>query len=97
MNNNGSFKNFSYVALGRIVTAGLFGIFYLTFATFLDPDTYGQMSYFIAIAGTASVISRFGLPLSVTVYRAKEKHVLAKQANVLSVITTGASRVFQVS
>ena len=97
MTHNGSFKNFSHVALGRIVTAGLFGIFYLTFATFLDPDTYGQMSYFIAIAGTASIISRFGLPLSVTVYRAKEKHVLANQANVLSVITTGAASIILLS
>lgn len=91
MSQNSSLKNFSIVTLGKIITVGLYSGFYLIFATILEPETYGQMSYLIAIAGTASIVSRFGLPLSVIVYRAKEEHVLSNQINVLSVITTGVA------
>ena len=41
---NKHFKNFSYVAIGRAVSAALHGIFYLVFATIFNPDAYGQMS-----------------------------------------------------
>ena len=55
-------KNFSIVTLGKIITVGLYSGFYLIFATILEPETYGQMSYLVAIVGTASIVSRFGLP-----------------------------------
>ncbi len=93
MRNNNSFKNFSYVAIGRTVTAGLQGIFYLIFAILLSPDVYGQMSYLIAIAGTFSIVSRFGLPFSATVTLAKKNQKLANQLNVLLLITTGAASI----
>jgi len=86
-------KNFSYVAIGRTVAAGLQGVFYLIFAILLSPDVYGQMSYFIAIAGTFSIISRFGLPFSATVALAKKNQKLANQLNVLLLITTGAASI----
>ena len=88
-----SFKNFSYVGIGRTVTASLQGIFYLIFAILLSPDIYGQMSYFIAIAGTFSIISRFGLPFSATVTLAKQNQNMANQLNVLLLITTGAASI----
>jgi len=88
-----SFKNFSYVAIGRSVGAGLQGIFYLLFAILLSPDVYGQMSYLIAIAGTFSIVSRFGLPFSATVTLAKKNQVMANQLNVLLLITTGAASI----
>jgi len=91
MSQNSSIKNFSFVTLGKIITVGLYTSFYLIFATILEPETFGQMSYLIAISGTASIVSRFGFPLSVLVYRAKEKHILSNQINVLSVITTGTA------
>jgi len=87
----GTLKNFSYIVTGKTITTALYSGFYLIFATILEPETYGEMSYMIAIAGTASIISRFGFPLSVVVYRAKEQHVLSNQINMLAVITTGAA------
>lgn len=66
------FKSFSFVVVGRVVAAGLQGIFYIVFALILQPEQYGEMSYIIAIAVSASVISRFGLPFTVTVYQAKK-------------------------
>ena len=86
-----SLKNFSYVAIGRSVGAGLQGIFYLLFAILLSPDVYGQMSYLIAIAGTFSIVSRFGLPFSATVTLAKKNQGIANQLNVLLQIKTGAA------
>ncbi len=88
-----SFKNFSYVAIGRTVAAVLQGIFYLVFAYLLSPDIYGQMSYLIAIAGTASIISRFGLPFSATVSLAKQNQNMGNQLNVLLLITTVAASI----
>jgi len=83
-----SYRNFSYIALGRFVAAGLQALFYLIFAAILDPEQYGQMSYLIAIAGTFSVISRFGFPHTVSVYQAKDDATTANQVNVLAIIST---------
>jgi len=70
------------------VAAGLQAAFYLIFAALLDPEQYGQMSYLIAVAGTFSVISRFGLPHSVSVYQAKDDVTTVNQVNVLAILTT---------
>jgi len=83
-----SYRNFSYIAIARIVAAGLQALFYLIFAALLDPEQYGQMSYLIAIAGSFSVISRFGFPHTVLVYQAKDDAKTANQVNVLAILTT---------
>jgi len=83
-----SYRNFSYIALGRFVAAGLQALFYLIFAALLDPEQYGQMSYLIAIASTFSVISRFGFPHTVSVYQAKGDSTTANQVNVLAILST---------
>ena len=86
-------KNFSFVTFGRVGSAALFGVFYLMFAILLDPESYGNLSYLIALAGTFSVISRFGLNQSIIVYQAKKNQVLANQVNVLAVITTAVASI----
>lgn len=80
-------KNFSYVIGGKFFGALLQGIFYLAFANLLEPESYGQMSYLIAIAGTFSIIFRFGFPLSITVFQAKKNSELSNQINILATIT----------
>jgi len=87
------FKSFSYVVVGRVVAAGLQGIFYIVFALILQPEQYGEMSYIIAIAVSASVISRFGLPFTVTVYQAKKNQPTINTVNVLAVITTSTAAI----
>jgi len=86
-----SFKNFSYIYSSRIIVSGVQAAFYLIFATLLEPDGFGELSYIIAIAGTFSVVSRFGIPLSIIVYQAKDDVSTANQLNVLVIITTGIS------
>ena len=86
-------KNFSFVTFGRVGSAALHGGFYLMFAILLDPESYGNLSYLIALAGTFSVISRFGLNQSIIVYQAKKNQVLVNQINVLAVITTAVASI----
>jgi len=93
MENNDLLKKISFFTIGRIVSTALQGSFYLIFATILEPDLYGQMSYWISLAGTFSVISRFGLTHTVTVYQAKEKSLLVNQANILALLTTSVASI----
>lgn len=86
-------KNFFYVSVGQLSGTALQAIFYLTFATLLEPDSYGQMSYFIALAGIFSVVSRFGLHYSAEIYQAKKKSDLANQTNTLSIIITSLAAI----
>ena len=81
-----SYKNFSYAALGRILASAVLAIFFLIFATILEPTNFGKLGYLIALAGTFSVVSRFGLPQTVVVFIAKEKKLLSDQVNFLAVI-----------
>ena len=83
---NISLNNFSYVALGRIIQSAILAIFFLIFATILEPTDFGKLGYLIALAGTFSVVSRFGLPQTVVVYLAKEKKLESDQVNLLAVI-----------
>ena len=86
-----STRNFSFVALGQIVGTGLQAIFYFSLAALLDPENFGEMSYWISIAGTFALIARFGLAQTVTVYQAKNNHLLTGQANILAFITSGVA------
>jgi len=83
---NLSFNNFSHVALGRIIASALLAIFFLILATILEPTAFGELGYLVALAGTFSIVSRFGLPQTVVVYLAKEKKFLSDQVNLLAVI-----------
>lgn len=59
--------------VGSVATA----IFWFYIATLLNPDQYGQLSYFIGIAGTASAFSLIGTQNTITVYAAKNFRVLS--------------------
>jgi len=54
------------------------------------------MSYLIALAGTFSVVSRFGLPQTIVVYRAKGNLELSNQVNLLCLITTSTASIILV-
>ncbi|HLC24338.1 MAG TPA: oligosaccharide flippase family protein [Nitrosopumilaceae archaeon] len=88
-----STKNFSYITSGRIISSALLAIFYLIFAAILAPSDYGQMGYLIALSGTFSVVSRFGLPQTITIYLAKGNRQLSNQLTLLAVITTSAASI----
>ena len=93
MNDKKSLRNISFVTIGNAVSTGLQAIFYLAIATILEPELFGEMSFIIAIAGTFSLFSRFGLSQSVTVFQAKKNVTLSNQINVLAAITSGAASI----
>jgi len=88
MNDKNSFKNFSYIGIARLVSSLLQALFYMVFASLLEPSAYGAIGYIIALAGTASVISRIGLNHTIVVYQAKGKYTISNQVNILALITT---------
>jgi len=94
MRNNNSFKNFSYVAVGRIAAVILQAIFYLLFAALLEPESYGELNYLIALASTVALLSRFGLNFTVTIYQAKENSQISNQINTLAIISTTIASIF---
>ena len=83
-----SLKNFSFVFASRMINSGAHAIFYLVFVFFMTPEEYGNLSYLIALGGTFSIISRFGLPYSSTIFQSKDEKEKGDQINFLAIITT---------
>jgi len=54
----------------------------------MEPNNYGQFAYIISLAGTFSVVSRFGLPTTVIIYLSKGKKQLANNVNLIAIIST---------
>lgn len=69
------FKDLGTVGIGNITASLISGIFWLYFASLLGTEQYGEVSYFIAIAGIASTISFFGLGNVIIVYTAKGERI----------------------
>jgi len=90
-------KNFSFISIGRIAAVSLQAIFFIVFASLLDPTVYGELNLIIAIAGTAATFSRFGLNQTLQIYRAKNNSVISDQINTLFVITTGITAIILVA
>jgi len=88
MSDNNSIKNFSNVGLGRIITITFQALFYLVIAALLDPETYGELIIIVALAGTFSTISLFGLNISTQVFYAKKNFEITNQLTTLFIIST---------
>ena len=69
------FKDLGTVGLGNITASLISGIFWFYFASLLGAEQYGEISYYIAIAGIASTISFLGLGNAVIVYTAKGEKI----------------------
>ena len=51
------FKGLTIIGIVSIVSAGISGIFWLYLASLVGTEHYGEISYYLAIAGIAIVIS----------------------------------------
>lgn len=65
------FKDLALIGIGDIVGTGTSAIFWFYIATVLSPEKYGEIHYFLGIAGIASSISLFATQNTITVYTAK--------------------------
>ena len=84
-----SLKNVSLIGSSDIIGAGIAAFFWFYLATLMDAATYGELHYFIAIAGFAYTISMIGTRDVVTVYVSKK----IKITPTLFLLTVGAGTV----
>ena len=59
------------IGFADIVGSAISGLFWLYIASQLNPDVYGEIIYFISIAGLAQLVSLVGSSNALTVYTAK--------------------------
>ena len=64
-------KGLLSIGFADIVGSGISAFFWLYIASQLNPDAYGEIIYFISIAGLAQLVSLIGSSNALTVYTAK--------------------------
>ena len=64
-------KGLFSIGFADIVGSGISAFFWLYIASQLSPDAYGEIIYFISIAGLAQLVSLIGSSNALTVYTAK--------------------------
>ena len=64
-------KGLLSIGFADIVGSGISSLFWLYIASQLNPDIYGEIIYFISIAGLAQMVSLLGSSNALTVYTAK--------------------------
>lgn len=85
-------KDISFIGLADVLGAGIAAIFWFYVASVLGPETYGEIAYFISIAGLVSTFSLLGASNTITVYTAKNiplqtaLYILTISAGVISSI-----------
>ena len=84
-----SLKSLSAIGISDIIGTGIVAFFWFYLATLLDVETYGELHYFIAIAGFAYIISMIGTRDVITVYVSKK----IKIAPVLFLLSLGIGTV----
>jgi len=67
-----SLKSISQIGISDIIGSGIAAFFWFYLATLLDVEAYGELHYFIAIAGFAYIISMVGTRDVVIVYVSKK-------------------------
>ena len=69
--NNKAFSGIFTIGVGNIVGGAITSFFWLFLAGILDTESYGQLSYFLAIMGITSVAASFGGAFTMQVYVSK--------------------------
>ena len=64
-------QNLASIGLANLIGSGLAAIFWFYLASIINPENYGEIHYFLGIAGMAQMISLVTTPNVVTVYTAK--------------------------
>lgn len=65
------FRDLTHVGVANIVSTAIAGIFWFYVAKLMDTESYGEVSYFIAIASVGAVISTLGMSNAMIIYVAK--------------------------
>ena len=65
-------KNLASVGLGDIIGSGITAAFWFYLAILMNPDSFGELHYFISIAAIVSYFALIGSQNTITVYVAKK-------------------------
>jgi len=65
------FKDLGYLSSADIIGTGISAVFWFYLATILEAQQYGEIHYFLGIAGIAYLVSLIGTSDTITVYAAK--------------------------
>jgi len=68
---NKAFSGIFTIGIGNIVGGAITYSFWIFLAGILGAESFGQLSYFLAIMGMASVAASFGGPFTMQVYVSK--------------------------
>ena len=85
-------KDLASIGIANIIASAISVIFWLYMASLLGTENYGQISYFLAIAGIVSTVSLLGSGNTIIVYTAKE---IRLQATVffIALISSGVAAI----
>ena len=64
-------KDLTSIGFSNVIGSAISAIFWLYLASLILPESYGEIHYFLGIAGMAQVISLIGATNTLTVYTAK--------------------------
>ena len=85
-------KNLLSISGADYIGAGISGVFWFILATLISPEEFGEINYYLAIAGLAYGISLIGSSDAISVYVAK-KIQLQSTLSLLSLIIGGVSAI----
>tara|TARA_B110001454_G_C12671059_1_gene413774 strand:+ start:192 stop:1340 length:1149 start_codon:yes stop_codon:yes gene_type:complete len=68
----GGLKNIGFIGLANVLGSAISAFFWIYLAALLGAENYGELSYYISIAGVATSISFIGGPMAITVLVAKK-------------------------
>ena len=84
-------KDLSIIGAVDISAAAISAVFWFYVASLLGPEDYGEVSYIIAIAQTASTVSLLGAPHVLIVYTAKNVRIQPALSALTLMIGTAVS------
>ena len=89
---NSGIKGITTIGISDIIGNGISAGFWFYLASLMSTESYGQISYFIAIGGIASTISLLGSANTITVHTAKN-HKTESTLYITSLIITSISAI----
>ena len=85
-------RGLTSIGITDILGVAVSTAFWFILATLVEPDEYGNIFYFLSIAGVVSVISPLATNYLSTVFTAKKINLL-DEINLLSIISTGVGSI----
>jgi len=70
--NMGAIRNIGWIGISNIIGSGIAALFWLYLARLMGAENYGELSYYISIAGIVASLSVIGGPMAITVLVAKK-------------------------